>query len=37
MAKRYSTVTITPTIVKARFSDGDVMGDFARLPLPVRD
>ena len=37
MAKRYSTVTITPTIVKASFSDGDVMGDFTRLPLPVRD
>tara|TARA_R100000231_G_C5219888_1_gene133215 strand:+ start:52 stop:549 length:498 start_codon:yes stop_codon:yes gene_type:complete len=37
MAKKYSTVTITPTIVKADFADGDVMGDFTRLPLPVRD
>ena len=37
MAKKYSTVTITPTIVKADFADADVMGDFTRLPLPVRD
>ena len=37
MAKRYSTVTITPTIVKANFAAADVMGDFTRLPLPVRD
>ncbi len=37
MAKKYSTVTITPTIVKANFTSGDVMGDFTRLPLPVRD
>ena len=37
MAKRYSTVTITPTIVKAAFDDDDVIGDFTRLPLPVRD
>lgn len=37
MAKRYSTVTITPTIVKAAFDDNDVIGDFTRLPLPVRD
>ena len=37
MAKRYSTVTVTPTIVKANFGNNDVMGDFTRLPLPVRD
>ena len=37
MAKRYSTVTVTPTIVKANFDNNDVMGDFTRLPLPVRD
>jgi hypothetical protein len=37
MAKRYSTVTVTPTIVKANFDNNDVIGDFNRLPLPVRD
>ena len=37
MAKKYSTVTVTPTIVKADFGNNDVMGDFTRLPLPVRD
>mgnify|MGYP003131877058 CR=1 FL=1 len=37
MAKKYSTVTVTPTIVKAAFDDNDVMGDFVQLPLPVRD
>ena len=37
MVKKYSTVTITPTIVKANFTSGDVMGDFTRLPLPVRN
>ena len=37
MAKNYSTVTVTPTIVKAAFDNHDVMGDFIQLPLPVRD
>ena len=37
MAKKYSTVTVTPTIVKAAFDNNDVMGDFVQLPLPVRD
>ena len=37
MAKKYSTVTVTPTIAATSFDNNDVIGDFTRLPLPVRD
>ena len=37
MAKKYSTVTVTPPIAATSFDDNDVIGDFTRLPLPVRD